>query len=146
MPIEYISGNIFDSSAHALVNPVNCVGVMGGGLALEFKRKYPTNYEVYKDACTSGKLRPGIVLWEYDSCTCKYIANFPTKDHFINPSKLVYIKEGMEDLVKGIRLHNIGSVAIPKLGCGLGGLEWKEVEKIIVSAVVSEPFVTYLYV
>jgi len=121
--------DIFKSSAECLVNPVNVVGVMGAGLALQFKTRYKLNYITYKEACDEGYIRIGCGLnvKEYD----KYIFNFPTKKHWKDPSKLEYIELGLIDLAEHIFQFDINSVAIPALGCGLGGLDWNDVRPLI---------------
>lgn len=123
-------GNIFNSSCEFLVNPVNCVGVMGKGLALEFKNKYPLNFEVYKKACDNASLNIGkLLVVPVDNN--KFIVNFPTKKHWRNKSDLEFIKIGLEELKVAIKEFNIKSIALPKLGCGLGGLDWNEVFDLI---------------
>jgi len=134
--IENVSGNIFDSNADAIVNAVNCVGVMGKGLALQFKKRFPNNFKIYKESCTNQNLRPGNVLI-YDQGELgkpRFIINFPTKDHWKQPSEIGYIDSGLESLADATRKHNISSIAIPALGCGLGGLKWGDVRPRIVDA------------
>lgn len=122
-------GNIFNSSCEFLVNPVNCVGVMGKGLALEFKNKYPLNFEIYKKACDNASFNIGnLLIVPVDN---KFIVNFPTKKHWRNKSDLEFIKIGLEELKVAIIDFNIKSIALPKLGCGLGGLDWNEVFDLI---------------
>jgi O-acetyl-ADP-ribose deacetylase (regulator of RNase III) len=134
-------GDIFASDAEALVNPVNCVGVMGKGLALAFKKRFPRNFESYADACRVGMLRPGKVyvvpLWA--KARPRYIINFPTKRHWREPSRSEDIAAGLADLVAVIREHDIRSVAIPALGCGLGGLSWQDVHQQITDAAAGIP-------
>ena len=131
-------GNIFESECIALVNPVNCVGVCGSGLALEFKHRFPKNYQYYKNECKFGRLRPGTMFLtglhlfpEGDESDTHIIINFPTKDHWKNPSKLEYIKEGLLDLSNYVFFKGTASIAFPLLGCGLGGLKRKDVERLI---------------
>ena len=122
-------GNIFNSSCEFLVNPVNCVGVMGKGLALEFKNKYPLNFEIYKKVCDNASFNIGnLLIVPVDN---KFIVNFPTKKHWRNKSDLEFIKIGLEELKVAIKDFNIKSIALPKLGCGLGGLDWNEVFDLI---------------
>jgi O-acetyl-ADP-ribose deacetylase (regulator of RNase III) len=125
--IKLISnGNIFESKCEAWVNPVNCIGVMGAGLALAFKRKFPQMFKEYKQVCKKKKLIPGLVhVWQGKNP--KYIINFPTKDD-LSPSKLIYISTGLITLVKEVKDRDIKSIAIPALGSGLGGLNWKNVK------------------
>lgn len=127
--IYYVKGNIFNSNAQAIVNTVNCVGVMGKGLALQFKNNYPSNFEAYKQACNNRQVIPGkMFVHQVDD---KIIINFPTKRHWKDNSLTEDISSGLDDLLKVIATYNIKSIAIPPLGCGLGGLEWKEVKKLI---------------
>jgi len=128
--IKFVQGDIFESDAQALVNPVNCVGKMGKGLALEFKKRYPGMYRIYKAQCDDKKLFIGQVLTytifseDGNIDNYKYIINLPTKLHWINNSQYRYIKDGLEELVQEVKLLKIKSIAIPPLGCGLGGLDW----------------------
>jgi O-acetyl-ADP-ribose deacetylase (regulator of RNase III) len=127
--------DIFSEQVEALVNPVNCVGVMGKGLALQFKQRYRDNYLAYARACGAGEVRPG-KLYVYKRSTDQlpyYIINFPTKDHWFTPSKVEYIEQGLQDLVRVLRDYSIESVAIPGLGSGLGGLDWDTVYSCIES-------------
>ena len=122
--IKYIQhGNIFDSQAQVLVNPVNCVGVMGKGLALQFKERFgPEYFTHYQHACNSKLLRPGqLYLHAY---TTPWILDFPTKDHYLNPSQIMWIREGLHFFVRKYKQWTIHSIAFPRLGSGLGGLEW----------------------
>ena len=131
--IEFVKGNIFSSNVEALVNPINCVGVMGKGLALQFKNKYYNMFIEYQLLCKNDKIKVG-KMYVYDTGLLdnpKYIINFPTKTHWRNPSEYKYIRDGMDDLVKVIKNKNIKSIAIPKLGCGLGDLDWNIVRATI---------------
>lgn len=132
--IKYITGNILDSSAQALVNTVNTMGVMGKGIALQFKKAYPNNYKTYEKACMSKEVLVGKMFVTVDSNTTtgeRIIINFPTKTNWRKPSEYKYIEEGLEDLVKVINDKSIKSIAIPPLGAGNGGLNWEKVKKII---------------
>lgn len=132
--IEYRTGNIFDCDAQAIVNPVNTVGVMGKGLALQFKKRFPENFAAYKSACKSGELRIGKnYLFEEAAKdgSVRVVVNFPTKAHWRSPSKMEYIESGLEDLVTEIAEWEIKSIAIPALGAGLGGLNWVAVKDLI---------------
>ena len=131
--ITFKQDNIFNIDAEAIINTVNTVGVMGKGIALQFKEKYPENFKVYKNACDNKEIYIGKVLtFETQQIyNPKYIINFPTKEHWRNPSKMEYIKSGLEDLKKFIIDKNIKSIAIPPLGAGNGKLEWNKVKKII---------------
>jgi O-acetyl-ADP-ribose deacetylase (regulator of RNase III) len=126
--IEYTSGNILKCEADALVNPVNCIGVMGRGLALKFKNDFPENYRAYEAACRRKAVQPGrMFVFETDKRMPHCIINFPTKRHWRDKSQLEDIESGLVDLVKVIRDRGIRSIAIPPLGCGLGGLAWNDV-------------------
>lgn len=127
MAIKYVSGDIFESGAEALVNPVNTVGVMGKGLALEFKKRFPQNYLEYKYACTQARIKTGRVFVTKDLFR-GYIINFPTKKHWKDSSNLEDISLGIEDMIRVVHKMKIKSVAVPALGCGLGGLEWEMVK------------------
>lgn len=117
---------IFDSTAQTLVNTINCVGVMGKGLALEFKNRYPKMYDKYKSFCDKGIFKPG-VLWIYKAEDGKWILNFPTKIDWKNPSELSYIKEGLKKFVEIWEEKEITSIAFPLLGCKNGGLDPEDV-------------------
>ena len=140
--IEYRAGNIFDEDVEALVNPVNCVGVMGAGLAKQFRQRYPQNYTSYFQACRRGEMVPGH-LHIYDIKDAdknpKYIINFPTKRHWKNKSRIEDIELGMSELTKQMKKLGINSIAIPALGAGLGGLKWFEVKKVIEKYVKTLP-------
>lgn len=113
---------IFDSSAQTLVNTINCVGVMGKGLALEFKNRYPAMFDKYKSFCDKGVFKPG-VLWIYKAEDGKWILNFPTKIDWRNPSQISYIEEGLKKFVEIWKEKGITSIAFPLLGCSNGGLD-----------------------
>ena len=138
--IQSASGDIFALPAHTIVNPVNCVGVMGRGLALQFKRRHPDAYRAYRDACTADRVRPGHIFWYRTKLnTPRAIAHFPTKHHWRDPSRLDDIRTGLDDLAAAIARRAIPSIAIPPLGCGLGGLPWQDVEPLIVAALAPLP-------
>ena len=121
-------GNIFDADAEALVNPVNCVGVMGKGLALEFKKRFPKNFVGYYEACLQKRVNIGRVYIHYcNTLRPKFILNFPTKWHWTEPSRIEYIRKGLIHLATVMNNLSIKSIAIPALGCGLGGLSWDDV-------------------
>src|ERR1035437_4255657 len=122
--------SIFDSDAQVLVNTVNTVGVMGKGLALAFKQRYPEIFVPYKAACDQRKVCIGRMFFT-PTDDCRYVCNFPTKEHWRNPSKLIYIDLGLDNLIATIILFDIKSVAIPALGCTNGGLEWAVVREMI---------------
>ena len=139
--VVFKRGNIFDEAdADALVNPVNCVGVMGAGLALQFRKRYPEMFQAYRKACAASMVRVGKMnVYETKGQFPRYIINFPTKQHWRNPSKLEYIQTGLHDLIRILKDLKIGKVAIPPLGCGLGGLPWDVVRKILVYALKDVP-------
>lgn len=134
--ITSTQGNILDSKCEALVNPVNCVGVMGAGLALQFKKKYPAMFKDYAFKCDSGHLKIGSVH-VYNLCSREFprlIINFPTKKHWQDQSKIEYIELGLAALIADVIWFKLQSIAIPPLGCGLGGLDWKYVRPRIMAA------------
>jgi len=120
---------VFDSQAQTIVNPVNCVGVMGKGLALAVKNRYPEVFDKYVIACESGKM--GIGKLQLVKAKDRWILNFPTKKHWRGASKLEFIEAGLKKFVKTYRRRHIASVAFPPLGCGHGGLKWDEVEPLM---------------
>lgn len=127
--ITYKTGNIFNSSAQVITNTVNCVGVMGKGLALAYKKQFPEMFEDYKARCSENMVKPGVpYLWENDSVQ---ILNFPTKRHWKQNSLLNDIEMGLKYLSKNYRDMGISSLALPPLGCGLGGLNWADVKNLI---------------
>ena len=139
MPIERGQGSLFDASVDALVNAVNTVGVMGKGLALQFKRTFPEVFEDYRRACANGEVEVGRMHLVRRTTDPRFIINFPTKSDWRQPSKLEYIEAGLRDLVRRVRELGIGSIALPALGCGLGGLNWAEVRPTIVEALRELP-------
>lgn len=146
--IEYRTGNMLEADAEALVNTVNCVGVMGKGIALQFKQAYPENFERYKKACRENEVKPGkmFVFSTGSLVNPKYIINFPTKVHWRGKSKIEYIESGLASLVKEVERLDIKSIAVPPLGCGNGGLDWEDVRPRIEKAFADVPDVrVYLY-
>ncbi|MCM2458840.1 macro domain-containing protein [Rhizobium sp. CG4] len=127
----YRRTSILESSAQTLVNTVNCVGVMGKGLAKEFKDREPEMFKSYKRICDQKLLRPG-KLWLYKGTT-NWILNFPTKDHWRNPSKIEWIEQGLQKFVVGHAELGIREVSFPRLGCGNGGLNWDDVRPLMES-------------
>lgn len=135
MTIKFKHGDMFQEPTQAIVNTVNCVGVMGKGVALEFKKRWPDNFEAYRKLCRDKKLVPGN-MFVFDRGGIindgpRFLINFPTKNNWRSKSKISYITDGLDDLVKKINELNITSISIPPLGCGNGGLDWKEVKPII---------------
>ena len=133
--ITFIHGDLFESPAEVYVNPVNCIGVMGSGLAAAFKARFPNNFEIYKHACYGHQVKIGNVHIVRDSNGkgLRYIVNFPTKLHWKDPSKIEYVYYGLVALKAWLVREKIKSVAIPKLGCGKGKLDWALVKETIKS-------------
>ena len=131
--IEYKNGDILREDVEAIVNTVNCVGIMGRGLALQFKNKFPQNFKEYQLACKNKEVQLGKMFVHQTGqlINPKYIINFPTKGHWKQNSKIEDISNGLDDLITIIEKYSIKSIAIPPLGSGLGGLDWKMVKKLI---------------
>ena len=133
--IEYKQGNLLEENTEAFVNTVNCVGVMGKGIALQFKQAFPENFKQYKKACDAKKVKPGQMFTaSTGKLFPKYIINFPTKRHWRGKSKIEDIESGLKALVEELERLNIKSIAIPPLGCGNGRLEWAQVKPMITNA------------
>ncbi|WP_294535828.1 macro domain-containing protein [uncultured Rhodoblastus sp.] len=134
--IEFKTGDILKADAEALVNTVNCIGVMGRGVALQFKNAFPENFKAYEAACAREEVEPGkmFVFEPHQLAGPKFIINFPTKRHWRGKSRMEDIDSGLNALVEEIRARGIRSIAIPPLGAGLGGLDWAEVRPRIVTA------------
>lgn len=157
--ITMLRGDLLRDDADALVNTVNCVGVMGKGIALTFKRRYPAMFDAYRRRCASGAVRTGTMhVWANPAhpehriteepvelvrstapANPRLVVNFPTKQHWRDPSKIEWIIEGLVDLTLAVQAHQISSIAIPPLGCGNGGLRWSDVEPLILAAVATWP-------
>ncbi|MBO2653204.1 macro domain-containing protein [Shewanella algae] len=132
--IEFVNGNFFDYDADIRVNTVNCVGVMGAGVALAFKTKYPSMFNEYVKQCKSGELKPGKPsVWEIEDMFSKKLSiiNFPTKDDWRNPSKYEYIESGLDWLSNYLSKRENLTITLPALGCGHGGLDWDKVKLLI---------------
>ena len=134
--IEYKVGDVLSEKMEALVNTVNCVGVMGRGVALQFKKAFPDNFKAYAKACKMGEVEPGqMFVYEMERLDYpRYIINFPTKRHWRGKSRIADIESGLVALVNEIRERRIQSIALPPLGSGLGGLDWAEVRSRIDAA------------
>ena len=134
--VRFEEGNLLDAEVEALVNTVNTVGIMGKGIALMFKERFPNNFREYAAACKAGEVRLGemFVTENRKLFGPRWIVNFPTKDHWRSRTRLEWIEQGMEDLVRVIEDRRIGSIAVPPLGCGNGGLNWRDVKPVIESA------------
>jgi O-acetyl-ADP-ribose deacetylase (regulator of RNase III) len=138
--IELRTGDIFKADADAIVNTVNCVGIMGRGIALQFKNAYPANFKAYKAACEAEQVLPGrMFVYETGKFTPRFIINFPTKRHWKGKSRIEDIEAGLIALAEEIKSLGIKSVAIPPLGAGLGGLDWDDVLPRIKSALQDIP-------
>jgi len=146
--IQNATGNLLEADADALVNTVNCVGFMGKGIALQFKQAWPENFEAYAKACTAGQVRPGqMFIWETGRMiNPKFIINFPTKRDWRGKSRIEDIKSGLRALITDVRKLGIRTIAVPPLGCGNGGLDWREVRTLIEAAFAEVPSVeVFLY-
>jgi restriction system protein len=141
MPLSFTKGNILDAKTEALVNPVNTVGIMGKGLAALVKKRYPDTFTKYAAACNSGEVRVGrmFVTESVFPGEPRWIINFPTKEHWRNPTRLEWVVSGLRDLRRVIAEKGMRSIAIPALGCGNGGLDWPEVRQTIVAALAEIP-------
>ena len=139
--IKLTRGDILRADAEALVNPVNCVGVMGRGLALQIKHAFPENFRVYHAACKRGEVQPGsmLVVETGQRTNPRYVVNFPTKRHWRANSLLADIDAGLVALVAEVKSRDMRSIAVPPLGCGLGGLDWRDVRPRIERAFAALP-------
>ena len=144
MMITYLRGDIFSSPAQVLVNAVNTVGVMGKGVALEFKKRYPEMFKSYERVCNEKQLDVGkLMLWKGSE---KWVLMFPTKKHWRNPSKMEYVEAGLKKFVDTYMEKGITSAAFPRLGCGNGGLDWEEVRPLMERYLKQLPIPIYIYV
>lgn len=145
--IEFVRGNIIESQAEALVNTVNTVGVMGKGIALQFREHFPENYLLYKKACEKGEVDIGkmFITATHSMLNPKWIINFPTKKDWKHRSSYSYISEGLQDLGRVVQSLDIRSIAIPPLGAGQGGLDWGKVKEMILAAFSETPIKIYVY-
>ena len=131
--MKFTKGNLLETEAQAIVNTVNTVGIMGKGIALQFKERFPMNFKIYVDLCKKGQVQIGkmLVVKENSLHGEKIIINFPTKTEWYKKSQYYYVEEGLRDLVKVIYEYKIKSIAIPPLGCGNGGLQWDKVKLLL---------------
>ena len=141
--IRYIEGDIFKSPAQVLVNTVNTVGVMGKGIALEFKKRYPDMFQAYRDICDRRKLKTGSLMLYYEPD--HWVLLFPTKENWRNPSRMEYIEAGLAKFCRTYAEKGITSVAFPKLGCGNGELNWSEVQPVMEKYLKDLPIDIYIY-
>jgi O-acetyl-ADP-ribose deacetylase (regulator of RNase III) len=144
--IEITKGNLLRADAEALVNTVNCIGYMGKGIALQFKQAFPENLKAYEKVCKAHELHPGRMLVFPTGLlqNPKFIINFPTKRHWKGNAKIEDVKAGLVALIKEVKQLAIRSIAVPPLGCGLGGLDWNEVRPMIEAAFAELPGVRVL--
>lgn len=137
-------GDLFESKCSTIVNTVNCVGVMGKGIALEFKKRYPEMFMEYVLKCNRGEVKPG-VPYVYQNSEGVSVLNFPTKDHWRSPSRLSYVIDGLDWFVENYKKWNIESIAFPPLGCGNGGLSWSTVGPIMYQKLSKLPIQVEIY-
>jgi len=146
--VKFMSGDLLRANVEAMVNTVNTVGVMGKGIALQFKQAFPANFAAYEKAAKREEIIPGkMYVFETGQFTNpRYIINFPTKRHWRGKARIEDIQAGLQDLIRVVREKQIRSIAIPPLGCGFGGLDWNEVRPIILTALEQVPDVdAWLY-
>lgn len=142
--IRYVKGDIFNSPSKIIVNTVNTVGVMGKGVALEFKKRYPDMFERYQELCENQLLDVGkLYLWRESE---KWVLLFPTKKHWRNPSKLEYIEMGLQKFADNWDKLGTNTIAFPRLGCGNGGLDWREVKPLMEKYLSRIPMQILVYV
>lgn len=143
---ELVKGNLLEADVEAVVNTVNTEGIMGKGIALQFRKAYPDNYEAYRKACEAGEVKPGqmFIYDQHSLANPRYIINFPTKRHWRSNSRMEDIEAGLVALVGDVRRLGIHTIAVPPLGCGLGGLPWSEVQQRMRAAFEQAPEVRWL--
>jgi O-acetyl-ADP-ribose deacetylase (regulator of RNase III) len=140
------TGSLFDSDADCLINPVNTVGVMGSGLAAQFKERYPEAFQLYKRRCERGSFKVGKIIFYRSRVDGRAMCLFPTKEHWKDPSRLEYIESGLKTFVQYHDKMEIQSVAFPKLGCGLGGLNWEfHVKPLMIQYLSELPIIIEVY-
>lgn len=145
--IQKVSGNLLEADVEALVNTVNCVGVMGKGIALQFKNAFPDMYASYHAACKKKQVVPGKMFCDWivtNNDEFKIVFNFPTKRHWQDTSRIEDIESGLRSLVEDLKQMKIKSIAIPPLGCGNGGLDWVVVCPMIEDAMKQVPDIRVL--
>lgn len=142
--ISYLKGDLLSSPAQVQVNTVNTVGVMGKGIALQFKNKYPDMFKAYQHKCENHMFDVGnLYLWK---TTDKWVLLFPTKKHWRNPSKIEYIEKGLKNFTDNYERLGIESIAFPKLGCGNGNLDWRVVKPLMEKYLKPLPITVYIYI
>ena len=150
-PVKIYEGNLFDTNCKTLVNTINCVGVMGKGIALEFKKRFPLMFDDYKQKCNRKEIQLGHpYVWKdpYDAFgENPYVLNFPTKGHWQFPSELRQIELGLKFFLENYKEWNLESIAFPPLGCGNGGLDWNVVKPLMLKYLdqVDIPVEIYIY-
>jgi O-acetyl-ADP-ribose deacetylase (regulator of RNase III) len=134
--MEFTQGNLLEADVEAVVNTVNTVGVMGKGIALMFKERFPENYEEYRKACKAGKVNTGelFITHSPELGGPQWVVNFPTKENWRNPTKMEWVESGLVKLREFIQDEKVRSIALPPLGCGNGGLSWPDVRPKIEAA------------
>ncbi len=139
--ISYCQGNLLEADVDALVNAVNTVGVMGKGIALAFKNRFPANFQAYAAACQRGDVMTGRMFVTETPALLgpRWIVNFPTKQHWRDPSRLEWVRTGLQDLRRFLLAQQVQSAALPALGAGLGGLSWPVVRAEIEAALADLP-------
>jgi O-acetyl-ADP-ribose deacetylase (regulator of RNase III) len=145
--IEFVQGDLLmQDQVDAIVNTVNSVGIMGKGIALKFKQKWPDNFALYKAACERGDICAGkMFIFDCGGLVRPYfIINFPTKTHWRNKSRIDFIRSGLDDLIRQVGRLGVQSIAIPPLGCGNGGLAWNDVRQLVEAAFAKIPTVRVL--
>lgn len=145
--ITYLRGNLLEDDAQALVNTVNTVGVMGKGIALQFKQRFLANFVAYAQACKLGQVQTGrMLVTEPGELTGpRWVVNFPTKQHWRNPSRMEWVVDGLQDLRNFLVSNTVRSIALPALGAGLGGLPWAAVRGYIEAALGDLPVDVRVY-
>ena len=141
--VELAAGNLLDTPADALCNPVNLVGVMGRGLALQFRNRWPDSYRAYRAALASGLLRSGLVH-THRLADGRHVLHCPTKNHWRHPSPIALVRATIDAIGPCCARHDIRSVGVPPLGCGLGGLEWTQVRELLLAAASRHPELRWL--
>lgn len=132
--IHFTHGDILCDDSEAVVNPVYCVGVIGRGLALRFRKAYPEVFKLYAEACKRGEVLPGrMFVAETGALVPRYVINFPTKRRWQDKSRMEDLEDGLDALVLLIKERKIRSISVPPLGAGLGGLDWTEVRQRIIA-------------